>query len=125
MRTAYNKTQKGEKSNYKISPDRIERLGEIGFRWQGAFKTRCCELKAFKEKFEHLNIVPSDYPASLYLGPWCKSMRTTYNKIQQRLKTDRSLNQERVEQLEVISVVKILVPPPIISVHLKCFILLS
>jgi len=101
MRTAYNKAQKGEKSNYKISEDRIERLENIGFRWQGAFEKRCCELKAFKEAFGHCN-VPSDYPGSPYLGAWCKSMRTTYNKMQRGMKIDRNLNQERIEQLEKI-----------------------
>ena len=101
MRTAYNKAQKGEKSNYKISEDRIERLENIGFRWQGAFEKRCYELKAFKEEFGHCN-VPSDYADSPYLGAWCKSMRTTYNKMQRGLKTDRNLNEERIEQLEKI-----------------------
>ena len=36
LRTSYNKFQRGEKTNYNVSDDRIERLTKIGFRWQGA-----------------------------------------------------------------------------------------
>ena len=44
------------KTHRNISQDRIERLEEIGFQWQGvdydgAFKKRCRELTSFKEQF--------------------------------------------------------------------------
>jgi hypothetical protein len=73
MRVAYNKAQKGEKSNYTISKDRIERLDKISFRWQGAFEKRCGEVMVFIAKFGHCN-VPSDYPWSPLLGA-CASPR--------------------------------------------------
>jgi len=72
MRNAYKKIQKGMKANHNLTQDRIERLEEIGFRWQGvdydeAFEKRCLELIAFKEKFGHCN-VPRTYTGNPSLG---------------------------------------------------------
>jgi hypothetical protein len=106
MRGAYNNIQKGMKANRNISRDRIERLEEIGFQWQGvdydeAFDKRCCMLIAFKEEFGHCN-VPFRYAKNPSLGSWCSSMRGTYNNIQKGMKTNLKLPQDRIERLEEI-----------------------
>jgi len=106
-RTAYKKVQKGMKTKYDLSQDRIvERLEDIGFQWQGvvydeAFEKRCCELIAFKEEFGHCN-VSQRYADNPSLGQWCSQMRTAYKKIQKGMKTKYELSQDRIERLEEI-----------------------
>ena len=100
MRVAYKKIQKGMKPTLNVSQDRIERLEEIGFQWQGvdfdeAFEKRCCELIAFKEEFGHCN-VPQKYPSNPSLGNWCNNMRVAYKKIQ------KGVSQDRIGRLEEI-----------------------
>jgi len=104
MRHVYKKIQKGMKTNYTLSQDRIERLEEIGFQWQGvdydkAFEKRCRELIAFKEEFGHCN-VPQKYAGNPSLGRWCNTMRNAYKKIQKGMATDSNLSQDRIESLE-------------------------
>jgi len=60
------------KTKCNLSQDRIERLEEIDFQWQGAdydeaFEKRCRELIAFKEDFGHCN-VPQKYADDPSLG---------------------------------------------------------
>jgi len=103
---AYKKIQKGKKANYNLSQDKIERLEEIGFQWQGvdydgAFEKRCLELIAFKEKFGHCN-VPQRYAGNPSLGKWCQNVRTAHNKIQKGKKANYNLSRCRIERLEEI-----------------------
>jgi len=58
--------QKGMKSGYNYSQDRVELLEEIGFQWQGvaydeAFEKRCRELIGFKEEEVGQCNVPQRY----------------------------------------------------------------
>ena len=104
MRTAYKKIQKGMKTNYNLSQDRIEHLEEIGFRWgvdDEAFEKRCRELIAFKEEFGHCN-VPRSYAMNPSLGRWCGNMRSAYKNIHKGMKTNYNLSQDRIEHLEEI-----------------------
>ena len=85
IRKAYKKVQKGEKTDYDISQDRIERLEKIGFKWKGidhdeAFETRCSELDAFKSKFVHFTTFPVQYSTNTSLGYWYDNMRSAYSK---------------------------------------------
>jgi len=101
MRTAYKKIQKGMNTSSNLSQDRIERLENIGFQWQGvdydeSFEKRCHELMAFKEEFGHC-IVPRRYADNPPLGKWCSNMRSAYKKI-----TNHNLSQDRIDQLEKI-----------------------
>jgi hypothetical protein len=106
MRNAYTKIQKGMKTKLNLSQDRIERLEEIGFQWQGvdydeAFEKRCHELMAFKDEFGHCN-VPKRCANNPSLGRWCGNMRAAHTKIQKGMKADYNLSQDRIERLEEI-----------------------
>jgi len=90
----------------KLSQDRIKRLEEIGFQWQGVaydetFEKRCRELIEFKEKSGHCN-VPQRYTSNPELGKWCNHMRTAYTKIQNEMITDSNISQDRIDRLEEI-----------------------
>jgi len=102
-RKGYNTIQKGMKTNYNLSPGRIERLEEIGFQWQlnVIFEKRCRELIAFKEEFGHCN-VPSRCANNPSLGRWCEHMRAVYRRIQKGMKTNANISQGRIERLEGI-----------------------
>jgi hypothetical protein len=106
VRTAYNKFQKGRKTTRNLSPDRIERLEEIGFQWRGVdydeiFEEHCLDLIAFKEEFGHCH-VRQKFANNPSLGNWCGNIRTAYNKIQKGRKTTSNLSQDRIEHLEEI-----------------------
>ena len=119
IRCSYNAIEKGNKAKkYNISQDRIERLEDIGFLWQGVraskynkrtnnmrgrgiFKERCRELIAFKEEFGHCN-VPNNFANNPSLGQWCSTMRGYYKKIQNEMITDINLSQDRIDHLEEI-----------------------
>ena len=106
MRAAYKQIQKGLKADRNLSQDRIERLEEIGFQWQGvdydeAFEKRCRELIAFKEEFGHC-YVSRRCASNPSLGRWCNDARGAYKKIQKGMKTKINLSQERIERLEEI-----------------------
>ena len=89
-----------------LSQDRIERLEEIGFQWQGidydeAFEKRCRELIAFKEEFGHCN-VPRGCAKNPSLRRWYTTMRKAYKKVKNGRKADSNLSQDRIEHLEEI-----------------------
>ena len=60
MRCAYNKIQQGQTPDRNLTQDQIERLEEIGFKWeltnQTLFEQRCHGLEIFKSEFGHCNI---------------------------------------------------------------------
>ena len=66
-----------------------------------SFEERCGQVLAFKDEFGHCN-VPTRYSVDPSLGSWCKTMRVTYNKIQQGKPTIRNLPQDRIERLEAL-----------------------
>ena len=124
MRTAYSSIQKEmevlhsvnispdriermEEIDFKwhvLSPDRIERLEEIGFKWHvhnASFDKRCHELVAFKKEFGHCN-VPRSYKGNPSLRNWCNIMRNAYSKKQKGNKIRSNLSQDRIERLEEI-----------------------
>jgi hypothetical protein len=106
MTCSYNAIQKERKAEYNISQERIERLGEIGFQWQGGsyntvFEKRCRELIAFKEEVGHCN-VPVRCANNSGLGHWCSDIRCSYNAIQKGNKAKYNISQERIERLEEI-----------------------
>jgi hypothetical protein len=69
--------------------------GQPSGDYDGVFETRYQELEAFKEEFGHYN-VPQKYQNKLPLGRWCSAMKTTYNRIQKGMKTDRHFSQARI-----------------------------
>ena len=99
----------GKKPKYNLSPDKIERLEEIGFQWKcfndafknEAFEKHCRELMAFKEKFGHC-YVPSKYLDNPSLGMWCRNMRYSYKRDQEGKKPSCNLSPNRIERLEEI-----------------------
>ena len=61
MRYTYKKIQQGQKTpKGNLTQDQIERLEEIGFKWdlanKTAFEQRCHGLKIFKSGFGHCNV---------------------------------------------------------------------
>jgi len=106
IRCAYNQTQQGQTPKRKLTPDQIECLEEIGFKWKLAnvpetFEQRCRDLEAFKSEFRHCN-VPSKYSANPSLGYWCNKTRCAYNQIQQGQTPSRNLTRYQIERLEEI-----------------------
>ena len=97
----------GKKPKYNLSPDKIERLEEIGLNCKCseasnvAFEKRCRELMEFKEIFGHCN-VPATYVDNVSLGLWCRKLRWLYNIIQKGFKPDRNLSPDRIKCLEEI-----------------------
>jgi len=96
-RSAYNATQKGlNRHTTKLTPARITRLQEIGFKWSShdaSFEQHCLDLEAFKEVFGHCN-VPERYAGNPSLGKWCSNIRTAYKK--------KNLSPERITRLQEI-----------------------
>jgi len=92
MRGAYNAIQQGKtRSSYNLSPERIKRLEEIGFKWKlvdndKTFEKRIQDLVAFKSKFGHCDVCRK-YPGDPSLGRWCQNMREAYKAIQQGKKS--------------------------------------
>jgi response regulator of citrate/malate metabolism len=106
MRGAYKNIQKGIKTNSNLSQDRIDRLEEIGFKWQAGghddtFEKHCRDLIVFKERFGNC-AVPQRYANNPQLGKWCDHMRTAYKTIQKGMKPHRNLSQDRIDRLEEI-----------------------
>ena len=104
MRCAYNKIQQGQKPKCNLTQDQIDRLKEIGFKWElvkAAFEQRCHDLEALKSEFGHCN-VSRTYSAVPLLGKWCSEMRCAYNKIQQGLTPRFNLTQDQIARLEEI-----------------------
>ena len=69
----------GKKTQTNISPERIERLEEIGFEWVGkairhdmVFEKHHRVLVVFKDEFGQCN-VPYDYEGNPSLVSWCKT----------------------------------------------------
>jgi len=111
-RHAYSRIQKaGENRSNLLPQHRIERLEEIGFKWQirqassdDLFKKRYHELVAFKEKFGHCN-VPRKFANNPPLGLWCKAMQITYNRIQMGMKPRRILSPDWIQLLQKVGLI--------------------
>jgi len=106
MRFAYNQIQQGQTPTNNLTPDQIERLGEIGFKWkltdfEKKFEQRCRDLEAFKSEFGRCQ-VPSNYSVNPSLATWCSTMRFAYKQIQQGQTPKRNLTPDRIEHLEEI-----------------------
>ena len=90
-----------------LPQDRIGRLEDIGFKWKSvnydeqAFEKRCRELEVFKHDFGHCN-VPHKFANNLSLGHWCNNMISAYKKIQQGMRVDYNLSQDRIGRLKDI-----------------------
>jgi len=106
MRCTYNQIQRGQTPKKNLTQAQIERLEEIGFKWNllnvpQTFEQRCHDLEAFKSEFGHCH-VPYKYSANLSLWNWCRKTRCTYNQIQQGQTPSRNLTQDQIECLEEI-----------------------
>ena len=106
VRFAHKRIKNGVSTSVKLPPERIQRLEEIGFQWRPgghdqAFEERCRELIAYKEQFGHCK-VPFKHPDSPSLGIWCCTMRTTFKKNQEGIKTSTNLTPDRIKRLEEI-----------------------
>lgn len=108
MRSAYKKIQNGLTPGCNISQERIEKLEELGFQWNGlefrydkGFEEHCRDLLTFKEEFGHCN-VPVKYNSNKSSGTWCGTVRRTHTKMQKGMNTKYKLSQDRIERLKEI-----------------------
>ena len=106
VRFARKRIENGVSTSVKLPPERIQILEEIGFKWRPgghdqAFEERCRELIAYKEQFGHCK-VPFKYPDKPALGIWCCTMRTTFKKNREGIKTSTNLTPDRIKRLEEI-----------------------
>jgi len=103
MRCAYNQIQQGQTPKRHLTQNQIERLEEIGFKWNliETFEQHCRDLEAFKSEFGHCN-VPYKYLVNPSLGNWCSNMRYSYNQIQRGQTQRFNLTQNQIERLEEI-----------------------
>ena len=105
MKCALRQQQKGRKTRYKLSEDRLERLERIGFNLKDinsiTFDQRCREFINFQKKYGHSN-VPKRFKENPSLGRWCGNVRTAYNKLQRGERTSYNLSRERILLLEEI-----------------------
>ena len=106
IKSALRRQDKGERTRYKLTQDRIDRLEKIGFRWKDdsnaiTFDKRYSELIEFKAKFGHCN-VPKRYEENPTLGRWCGNLRTAYNKKQKGMKSSYKLSDDRIGRLEKV-----------------------
>ena len=107
MRYTYKKIQQGQKTpKGNLTQDQIERLEEIGFKWdlanKTAFEQRCRDLEISKREFGHCN-VPYRYLVNPSLGNWCNAMRYAYKKIRQGQTPKGNLTQDQIKRLEEIA----------------------
>ena len=100
MRCYYNPIQQGQTQKANLTPDQIERLEEIGFKWtvQETLEQRCCDLEAFKSEFENCNF-SLKYSADPSLGNLCFSVGYSYNQMQKGHTLKRFFAQEQIERL--------------------------
>jgi len=103
IRCTYNQIQQGQTPKSNLTRDQIERLKEIGFKWNATetFEERCRDLEAFKSEFGHCN-VSRRYSVNPSLGYWCNQIRYSYNQIQQGQTSSRNLTRDQIERLEEI-----------------------
>jgi hypothetical protein len=103
MRCFYNKTQQGKAPDRNLTQDRIERLEEIGFKWNfmKTFEQRCHGLVSFKSEFGHCD-VPWKFLVNPSLWTWCNEMRCACNSIQQGQTPKSNLTKYQIECLEEI-----------------------
>ena len=103
MRSAYKCFQEGKKS--QLTPDRVERLESIGFKWRvaandaSAWDKKFELLKQFEQDQGHANVPRNDKT----LGRWVATQRSQFKKKTEGLKT--TMTDDRVNKLESIGFV--------------------
>jgi uncharacterized cupin superfamily protein len=83
------KQRKGKKT---LSPEQIERLNQLGFRWDplaGNWEINFAALERFKQREGHCHVATSHQEDGLKLGAWVSNQRAAKNK----------LSPERIERL--------------------------
>lgn len=88
QRTAYNcKMRGGQGMSKRITPERIQKLESIGFRWESTEKVlesqhaeaRLAQMKSFRKIHGHCN-VPFSYKGYDSLGSWVSCQRRRYQR---------------------------------------------
>lgn len=104
IRQTYKNQQSGvASSSASLSPDQIQRLNEVGFIWSmgrsKSFEERVAELKAYKEKHGHCNIVKQDMQK---LYAWTQSIRKAYGERLAGKTPSMELTDDMIAELESI-----------------------
>jgi hypothetical protein len=95
------------KRPYHLTQDQIDRLSEIGFKWQvgswhTSFDRRIEELKEYTNKHGHC-YVPPKYADNLSLGYWCNNIRFAYKCIKEGKPPPSKLTPEQIVRLDEIN----------------------
>jgi hypothetical protein len=100
LRVSYKKIQNNQKLTMKLSNEQIQRLSDADFKWSLSGRNvdeRFKDLMAFKTKYGHCNVPPTDENATL--GRWCSTLRVSYKKIQNNQKPPIKLSNEQIQRL--------------------------
>ena len=104
VRGSYKHLQNGKIPHTKLPDEGIRRLEEAGFKWspsQSKFDERFQELMKFKEKFGHCNAPQTQSSGYYSLGCWCKELRHSYKKIQEKGNaSNTALSADGIRRLE-------------------------
>jgi len=97
----------GKASTGRLTPDRIQRLEDLGFVWsvRDDWNKHYEELKQFRQEHGHCN-VPARHLLNKRLGVWVSSQRQQYKILQGVSKSKRRtvpLTQERVDKLNALN----------------------
>jgi hypothetical protein len=108
VRVSYKAKDGGDgKKPYHLTQDQIDRLDEIGFKWQvgswhTSFNRRLEELKEYTKIHGHC-YVPPKYPENLSLGYWCNNVRFAYKCIKEGKPPPSKLTEEQIVKLDEIN----------------------
>ena len=107
QRTEYKLLCEGKKA--LISPQRIQMLASIGFKWSNVktplktWEERFQQLKQFQKEHNHLR-VPQQHPNPPGLGGWVQEQRKVYREVNENSGKVKNVAQaqERIKKLEAI-----------------------
>jgi len=99
MRRTYRNIKKNNKEHSTLTAENIQRLEEIGFKWNisKSFGDHFRDLKEFKQNNGHCNV-----PTNSSLNEWAKKMRQAYRKIKKGEKPVSKLTEDNIKRLDNI-----------------------
>jgi len=108
MRTSYwyRQIRIGEKPQYQLSAENIQRLEHNGFKWslkRSEFDDCCDQLVEFKATFGHCNVPTMIDGVCSPLGVWCSTVRTSLKRLLKGQRPLTRLSAENIQRLEDIS----------------------
>ena len=94
--SSYKQIQNNGKPKMKRSPEQIQRLTDLDFKWT-RFDMRIHDLVVFKRANGHCDVPTTSRYASL--GRWCYDIRVSHEQIQNNQKPKMKLSAEQIQRL--------------------------